>query len=168
MDGDMQHPPAVIPALLHLLDQGADIAVASRYTSDGDADGLSSARRRLVSSAATALSRAALPRAIERCSDPMTGFFAVRAASIDLERLDPSGFKILLEILATHDLHVAEVPFHFGRRHYGVSKATIRQGALFLRQLAELRRFTRRWAPTRAGGYAPVRLHDHARRTTSS
>lgn len=151
MDGDLQHPPAIIPRLLDLIATGADIAVASRYTHDGDAGGLSSARRRAVSTAATTLSRAALPRALADCSDPMTGFFAVRADRLDLTRLDPSGFKILLEVLATHDLRVAEVPFTFGRRHWGLSKATVRQGALFLRQLAALRRLAARGVPPRVG-----------------
>ncbi len=85
----------------------------------------------------------------------MTGFFAVRADRLNLERLDPSGFKILLEILATHDLAVAEVPFTFGRRYAGVSKATMRQGVLFLRQLLALRRLARRGVPAKVGGQPP-------------
>ncbi len=44
MDGDLQHPPAVIPAMLELLDAGAEIAIASRYVGGGDAGGLSSSR----------------------------------------------------------------------------------------------------------------------------
>jgi dolichol-phosphate mannosyltransferase len=64
----------------------------------------------------------------------------VQADALDLDRLNHDGFKILLEILATHDLRVAEVPFTFGRRHAGQSKATMRQGWLYLRQLADLRR----------------------------
>jgi len=32
-------------------------------------------------------------------SDPLSGLFAFRRASINLDRLRPSGFKILLEIL---------------------------------------------------------------------
>jgi dolichol-phosphate mannosyltransferase len=139
MDGDLQHPPSVIPMLLDLLDAGAGIAVASRYTHDGEASGLASLRRRAVSTAATRLSHLVLRRALDGCSDPMTGFFAVRRAELDLSRLDPSGFKILLEVLGTHDLRVAEVPFTFRRRHAGTSKATLRQGALFLRQLLSLR-----------------------------
>lgn len=149
MDGDMQHPPSVIPELLRLLDEGADIAIASRYVGAGDAGGLSSVVRRAVSSSATRLSQRTLPRALGSVSDPMTGFFAVRAGALDLERLDPSGFKILVEVLATHDLREAEAPFTFGRRHAGVSKATIRQGLLFLRQLAALRRLARRGTPAK-------------------
>lgn len=155
MDGDLQHPPEVVPALVSRVEAGADIAVASRYVPEGNAGGLSNGARRLVSTSATALSRAALPRALADCSDPMTGFFAVRADHLNLERLDPSGFKILLEILATHDLTVAEVPFTFGRRHAGVSKATMRQGVLFLRQLLALRRLARRGVPAKVGGQPP-------------
>lgn len=155
MDGDLQHPPDVVPTLIGRIEAGADIAVASRYVPEGNAGGLSSAVRRLVSTSATALSRATLPRALADCSDPMTGFFAVRADRLNLERLDPSGFKILLEILATHDLAVAEVPFTFGRRYAGVSKATMRQGVLFLRQLLALRRLARRGVPAKVGDQPP-------------
>ncbi len=143
MDADLQHPASVIPELLALIADGADIAIASRYTHDGDAGGLVSLRRRMVSTGATLLSRAALPGALRGCSDPMTGFFAVRTSALHLDRLNHSGFKILLEILATHDLRVAEVPFTFGERYAEESKATVRQGLLFLRQLVDLRRATR-------------------------
>ena len=38
------------------------------------------------------------PRRLARLSDPMSGFFAVRLAALNLDTLDPIGFKILLEI----------------------------------------------------------------------
>ena len=140
MDGDLQHPPEVVPELLARLDEGADLAVASRYVGAGDASGLSTSWRRTVSSTSTLLARACFPRRVGRvCTDPMTGFFAMRRDRIDLNRLRPRGFKILLEILARHDLAVAEVPFHFGRRTIGESKASWRNGAHFLVQMLGLR-----------------------------
>jgi dolichol-phosphate mannosyltransferase len=142
MDGDLQHPPATVPFLLQeALAGGVDLVVASRYCgAGGGAAGLAGARRRLVSSTSTLLSRTLFPRRVgRRCTDPMTGFFCVARSSIDLGRLDPRGFKILLELLATHDLRVREVPFLFGERHAGVSKADLRQGVAFVRQLVDLR-----------------------------
>ena len=48
---------------------------------------------------------------LELCStDPMTGFFAVRTAAIDVAALRPRGFKILLEILARNKVEVVEEP----------------------------------------------------------
>ena len=116
------------------------MVVASRYCGDGDASGLSDSWRRTVSSTSTALARAAFPRRVGRhCTDPMTGFFAVRRDAVDLEQLRPKGFKILLEILARHDLRVSELPFTFGERAHGESKASWQQGAAFLAQLVQLR-----------------------------
>jgi dolichol-phosphate mannosyltransferase len=139
MDGDLQHPPEVVPLLLAAAED-VDLVVASRYCGAGDSSGLSSSWRRLVSSGSTLLARACFPRRVGRvCTDPMTGFFCVRRAAVDLDRLRPRGFKILLEILARHDLTVAEIPFVFGERGSGESKASWRNGAHFLYQMAALR-----------------------------
>ncbi|WP_334683972.1 GtrA family protein [Arthrobacter sp. CAN_A214] len=69
----------------------------------------------------------------------MTGFFAIRRTSIEVTALQPSGFKILLEILARQPLRITEIPFIFGQRFAGTSKATLRQGLRFIRQVGELR-----------------------------
>lgn len=139
MDGDLQHPPELVPALLAGLVE-ADLVVASRYAGDGDASGLSSSWRRAVSRSSTTLAQACFPRRVGRvCSDPMTGFFAFRRSAVDLTRLRPRGFKILLEVLARHDLRVREVPFVFGERSEGESKASWRNGLHFLHQMASLR-----------------------------
>lgn len=140
MDGDLQHPPEVVPTLLGRIEAGADLVVASRYVGAGDASGLSTSWRRTVSSTSTLLARACFPRRVGAvCTDPMTGFFAVRRHRVQLDRLRPRGFKILLEILARHDLDVAEVPFHFGERTIGDSKASWRNGLTFLVQMLGLR-----------------------------
>ena len=140
MDGDLQHPPEVIPLLLGRHDEtGADVVVASRYTGDGAADGLAGAVRILVSKASTLATKAMFPLRLRNCSDPMTGFFLVDRRSIDLATLKPRGFKILLEILARQSLRVSEVPFRFAERHAGDSKASMRQGLHFLTQLTTLR-----------------------------
>lgn len=141
MDGDLQHPPATVPAILDLMEEeGADLVVASRYAGGGDASGLSTSWRRSVSSTSTLLARACFPRRVGAvCTDPMTGFFAVRRNCVDLTRLRPRGFKVLLEILARHDLTVVELPFDFGTRTIGESKASWRNGAQFLVQMLSLR-----------------------------
>src|SRR5438445_12336199 len=63
MDGDLQHPPAVVPRLLQTAqDQGASLVVASRYCGDGDSSGLSSRGRRVISRSTTALTNAMFPK----------------------------------------------------------------------------------------------------------
>ncbi len=141
MDGDLQHPPELVPVLLEAAEaDGADVVVASRYCGESDASGLSGRFRRSVSSGSTLLARSLFPRRVGRvCSDPMTGYFLLRREAVDLDLVRPRGFKILLELLARHDLEVREVPFVFGERSAGQSKASWRQGARFLQQLAALR-----------------------------
>lgn len=61
-------------------------------------------------------------------------------ASVDLDRLRPQGFKILLEIVArSHRLRIAEAAFTFAERNSGDSKASWREGLVFLERLSSLR-----------------------------
>lgn len=140
MDGDLQHPPEVIPQLLSRFEQGdVDIVAASRYMGGGDSRGLGTAMRFGVSRAATWLTKAMFPRRLATSTDPMTGFFLVDRQSLDLPGLRPQGFKILLEILARSDVRIAEVPMEFSERRNGTSKASLRQGATFIAHLTRLR-----------------------------
>lgn len=140
MDGDLQHPPEDIPILLDsAMEQNADLVVASRHVNGGSSAGLSGRARQMVSMSATILTRAMFPTRLRNCTDPMTGFFAVKRSAIDLQSLRPRGFKILLEILARNTLTVVEEPFVFAERHAGQSKASVGQGLKFLTQLAALR-----------------------------
>jgi dolichol-phosphate mannosyltransferase len=140
MDGDLQHPPEVIPVLLDKLrTTSADVVVASRHAPGGTSAGLANVARHLVSATSGALTKAMFPVRLRNVSDPMTGFFALRVASLNLAELKPRGFKILLEILARQPLLVTEVPFEFGKRLAGESKASLGQGVRFVVQLGALR-----------------------------
>ncbi len=140
MDGDLQHPPELIRELREQATQSdADIVVASRYATQKETDGLSWSRS-LVSRALTSATRLAFPRRLRGNSDPLSGFFLVRRDAVALDKLRPRGFKIQLEILArSKPMRTAEVPFEFGNRHAGESKAGLREGLTYLSQLARLR-----------------------------
>ena len=139
MDGDLQHPPRIVPDLIAALDGGADIAVASRYTPGGRELGLSGPFRRLVSRESSRVARAALPPA-RQTSDPLSGFFAFRRAILDGATLQPVGFKILLEVLVRGNARrVVDVPYTFDRRTRAASKASTLEGFRFLRHLLRLR-----------------------------
>jgi len=140
MDGDLQHPPEMVPVLLATArETGADVVVASRYTGRGDAGGLDGRYRRWVSKASGLLARSMFPVKLRDVSDPMTGFFVVRPGAVDLAGLRPRGFKILLEVLARQRLVVVEEPFVFGERFAGRSKATVANGLRYVQQLTLLR-----------------------------
>jgi len=140
MDADLQHPPELAPRLADLgVAEQLELVVASRYTEHGDASGLADRRRAAVSELTTRLTRAAFPRRLRAVSDPMSGFFAVRRADIDVEALRPNGFKILLEIAVRgRQLRTGEIPFTFASRFAGESKAGVLEGLRFARLLARL------------------------------
>jgi dolichol-phosphate mannosyltransferase len=140
MDADLQHPPEAISRLLtKAKHECADLVIASRYSDQGDAAGLN-AGRTLISRACTAAARCLFPLRLRGVSDPMSGFFLVRRAAVDTSRLQPRGFKILLELLVrSGDLRTDEVGFVFASRHAGESKGSLHEGLTYLRRLCELR-----------------------------
>lgn len=142
MDADLQHPPhAAVTLARTAMRHDVDLVVGTRYAGNGSGEGLGGAGRAATSSSATRLAKTLFPRRLATITDPMSGLFAFRAAAIDPERLNPVGFKILLEILVRHpSARVAEVTYQMASRHAGESKASFRQGVTFLRHLVRLRR----------------------------
>ena len=150
MDADLQHPPEILPQLWKAMESGADLALASRYAENGSLRHWNPVRRGL-SQLAIWLTVPLQRRAI-RVQDPMSGFFLVRRACLRDVQLKTQGFKILLEILVRGDIHsVTEVPFSFGLREAGDSKAGIKEGFDYLSLLSRLYRglgLKRRFSPT--------------------
>ncbi|MBP2323492.1 putative flippase GtrA [Kibdelosporangium banguiense] len=127
LDGDLRHPPALAPQLAEIgRSRGVDVVIATC--------------RHVVPVLSTVIAKAVFPRRLGQPSDPLSGFFAVRRATLDLDRLRPAGFKILMEILVRHPgLRIAEVPFGMERRPAGRRKASPREGMTFVRHLVRLR-----------------------------
>jgi dolichol-phosphate mannosyltransferase len=138
MDADLQHPPELVPVLLAEAERGADLVVASRYARGGSHEGLGGTTRRLVSRGATLVARLLFSEA-RQSSDPLSGFFLCRRALVDGIEFRPVGFKILLELLVcVPELRVVDVAMTQAARSAGDSKATARQGLLYLRHLWSL------------------------------
>lgn len=157
MDADLQHPPALVPDLVDAAAADTQVVVATRYAEGGDGSGLGSFYRHFVSRASKSLAGALLRGPVSRMSDPLSGFFAVRTASLDLDAVDPIGYKILLELVVRSGLtQVAEVGFTFGTRHAGESKSTVREGLRFFKHLAVLRTSTARPRRIARAGSAPA------------
>lgn len=140
MDGDLQHPPEVVPQMLvQAQTAGADMVVGSRKANLLGPMGLSQFRS-FTSQILTILARALFPRSLKDVSDPLTGLFLVRRNKLILERLQPDGFKILLEILVRcPHMRITEVKFDFATRHDGESKADFQEGLRYFRHLWRLR-----------------------------
>ncbi len=141
MDADLQHPPETAAVLAGVaMRHDIDLVVGTRYAGGGASDGLDGRARSMISAWATRFAKSIFPRRLARVSDPLSGLFAFRRTAIDLARLKPTGFKILLEILVRNPvLRVAEVAYLFEPRYAGNSKASVRQGLAFFRHVARLR-----------------------------
>jgi dolichol-phosphate mannosyltransferase len=134
IDGDLQHPPGVLPSLLNKAISGCDFVVACR----SDLNALP-VHRRIISFVANHATHLLVPSS-RGIGDPMSGFFLcstekAKKASLLLPR-NNLGFKIMLWLLAYGDFEkVGEVKYHFAQRQGNKSKAGIRQGLLLMRQL---------------------------------
>jgi dolichol-phosphate mannosyltransferase len=135
MDADLSHPPEKIPELLAALDAGAEVAVGSRFTDGGSTADDWGLFRWLNSQVATLL---ALP--LTPLKDPMSGFFAIRRATLMAGRdFNPVGYKILLELIIKCGCgRVSEIPIHFENRRYGKSALTFAEQLKYIRHLRRL------------------------------
>lgn len=123
MDGDLQHPPELLPAMLDAVHDEVDIVIASRYLKENGVRGWNPIRATI--SRLSTLATRPLLRNRNRVTDPMSGFFIVRRQCIQELTFQTKGFKLLLEILVRGNIRtVREVPYRFGLRQAGKSKAS--------------------------------------------
>jgi dolichol-phosphate mannosyltransferase len=124
MDADHQHDPALLPGMYEAVNSGEyDVAYASRFAEGASTEAWGRPDRVKASGLANRIARRVTG---VQLSDPMSGFFMLRAETLraDAHRLSGVGFKILLDILATVDapLRVKEFPLNFAARAEGESK----------------------------------------------
>ena len=139
MDADLSHDPRFVPALLRAIEDGADIAIGSRYVPGGRVLGWS-AYRRLVSGVGNGLARSALGL---RARDVTSGYRCYARAAADVvqdARSDGYAFQVeALHLARKRGLRVVEVPITFENRTVGKSKLGPAEFGRFLRTLARLR-----------------------------
>ncbi len=118
LDGDLSHPPEVIPNLVGIAASG-HIAIASRYVPGGSARDWP-LRRRVMSRTGARLARLLLE---VRARDCMSGFFFAPREAFARTRLRTRGFKLLLNVLVdNHGVEAVEIPYAFTERIHGISK----------------------------------------------
>ncbi len=133
MDADLQHPADIAPELVRIVNQGADIAIGSRYVPNGGFQNFAFIRK-LASKLATLAARP-----LVRVKDPMSGFFFLRRKVVQDVALEPRGYKILLEILVRGKYkEVVEIPYLFVDRKLGQSKLNLEVALSFLQHLIVL------------------------------
>ncbi len=139
IDADLQHPPELLPQLLKAVER-ADVAIASRYALNHRTKGWNPVRA-AISRLSTFVAAPLIIKKKLRVADPMSGFFVIRRRCIEGLTFQTSGFKLLLEILIRGRIQkVLEVPYHFGLRRAGRSKASAAVAFDYLHLLGRLSR----------------------------
>ncbi|HEX2042823.1 MAG TPA: polyprenol monophosphomannose synthase [Acidimicrobiales bacterium] len=124
MDSDLSHDPAALPALLRAVEDGADLAIGSRYVPGGSIPAWPF-HRRALSRWGNRYAAAALRLDVH---DSTSGFRAYRAAAladIDLESVRADGYGFQIEMtyrVAARGRRIAELPIEFADRERGASK----------------------------------------------
>jgi dolichol-phosphate mannosyltransferase len=148
IDADLQHDERLLRPMLEAIQSGeCDLAVGTRYATDGSV-GDWAERRQTISQIATTLSRLVVKVNI---SDPMSGFFMIRRDLFDtvVRGLSVQGYKILLDIItsAPKSLRIREFPYVFRSRQHGESKLDPLVSLEYL--LLLLDKMVGRWVPVR-------------------
>lgn len=124
MDSDLSHDPAVIPTMVRLVEEGADVVVGSRYVHGGGTIDWPM-RRQMLSKWGNRYTGFVLRLDVRDCT---SGFRAYRADA--LRAANPAGttaegYAFLTELvrrLARNGAKVVETPIIFRDRERGVSK----------------------------------------------
>jgi dolichol-phosphate mannosyltransferase len=127
MDADFSHDPSVLPALITAVDNGADVAIGSRYVPGGSVPNWTWLRRQL-SQWGNSYARAMLRLEM---ADATTAFRAYRATAlqrIDIDGTTANGYLFQIETayrLSAADLVITELPIVFVDRVAGASKMAV-------------------------------------------
>ena len=127
MDAAFSHDPAVLPKLLAAVEQGADVAVGSRYVPGGSVPNWTLGRR-LLSRWGNTYARVMLRLAIK---DATTAFRAYRAdvlERIDIDGTRANGYLFQIETayrISAAGCRVTELPISFVDRVAGSSKMAV-------------------------------------------
>ncbi|MCX8193853.1 MAG: glycosyltransferase [Candidatus Pacearchaeota archaeon] len=143
IDADLQHPPELLPKMFDLLKKGNDIVIASRFAKGAKTE--LNLRRICISRVYITLSHIFVPKT-KTIKDPASGYFAFKKKILKNVRLEPIGFKILLEILAKANYSndkVLEIPFTFGLRARGKSKFNLKQSFIAFKHLLKLATYSK-------------------------
>ena len=133
MDGDLQHDPKYIPEMYRFISKNPDsLVIGSRFIKKiGNP-------QRMDSKVGTFICRHIFNINVY---DPLSGFFMLERKKFLslLPRINPIGYKILLEILAKGRFsHIKEIPIIFHMREQGSSKLDLKTRLEFLTQLVQL------------------------------
>lgn len=137
MDADFSHSPSDLPRLLAAIDDGADVAIGSRYLDGNRTPHDWGWRRRLLSRTGNLVARHWL--GLAPVHDCTAGLRAWRAPALRRSRfseVSAQGYVFIVAMLqnaARAGVDIREVPVHFPDREHGASKLGTREIVEFAR-----------------------------------
>jgi len=124
MDCDFSHDPADVPRLVRACEDGADLALGSRYVPGGGTENWGLARR-VVSAGGSLYARTLLGIGIRDLTGGFKCFRRETLERLDLEAIHSKGYAFQIETtyrVLRAGLEVVEVPIRFVDRVEGTSK----------------------------------------------
>ena len=139
MDADMQHPLSKLHDVSRFLRDGYPLVVCTRSSVRDWPIG-----RKIISKVLSSIGYIVLAaRRKERCGDIFSGFFGIDKGEVygivkrNRSRFISGGYKFLFDLLKCIDsgsgIRIREVPYAFGNRKFGASKAGAIQVVALLR-----------------------------------
>jgi dolichol-phosphate mannosyltransferase len=128
MDSDLSHDPSALPTLLRAVEEGADLAIGSRYVSGGSIPRWS-ARRRALSRWGNRYAAAMLRIDVLDATSGYRCYRTEMVASIDLGSVHADGYGFQIEMayrVARAGGTIVELPIQFVDRELGHSKMSSR------------------------------------------
>ena len=124
MDADLSHDPAVLPDLVAAVEQGADLAIGSRYVPGGAIPDWKWLRR-AISRGGGLYARTMLGLSVHDATAGFRAYHRRNLSQIDLDRVraDGYGFQVEMTYLTEgNGGRIVEVPIEFRDRSLGRSK----------------------------------------------
>jgi len=124
MDSDLQHDPAALPALISAVENGADLAIGSRYVPGGAIPDWPK-HREYLSRGGNRYAAAMLGLQVRDATAGFRCYAAPMLARIDLDAITADGYGFQIEMayaVARRGGRIVEVPISFTDRVRGTSK----------------------------------------------
>ena len=128
MDADLSHDPAQLPSLLQAIDEGADLAIGSRYVPGGTVPPWS-LYRKVLSRWGNRYAGMMLGLPVRDATSGFRAYSVTRLAKLDLDALRADGYGFQIEMawrIAQDGGDIREVPIDFADRTAGTSKMSSR------------------------------------------
>jgi dolichol-phosphate mannosyltransferase len=124
MDADLSHDPAVLPELVAAVEDGADLAIGSRYVPGGSIPDWKWARR-AISRGGCLYARTVLGLCVHDATAGYRAYHRRALSQIDLDRVRADGYGFQVEMTYLTERNggrITEVPIEFRDRSLGRSK----------------------------------------------